>query len=349
MTEVNLNNAGEEPISENHSWEEPVSFETFERKPFPIGNLPNILAAMSEAVSDVTQTSVDAAGVASLAMISTATARKFYVRLTEGNGWVEQNNLYIVIAMPPGERKSAVFSFLAKPILAYERELQSQMYDKVNDDEKPPRLRRLVADDVTPQALAELLEDNDERMAILSTEPSLFDLLSYKQYGKPVNLDVHLKSFTWDRITIDRKKDLPIILEHPCLTMCLFAQPSALQGLPERLIGRGFLGRFLYSLPPTRRGVRDITLKSIPSALYNNYRDLVYRLLEFDPRRPLPLTLSKEALGIFQKYRKDFEPRLKEGGDLSHNFLCSWTERFPGQLLRIASTFHMVLEANKGP
>jgi hypothetical protein len=323
-------------MADDVKWDEPVPFNTFERKEFPIEHLPGLLADIANSVADVTQTPVDAAGLASLAMISTAAARKFYIPVTEGDGWKEQNNLYMVIAMPPGERKSAVFSLLAKPILAYEKELQKE------------RLQRLVADDATPQALAELLEENNERIAILSTEPGLFDMLSFRQYGKPVNLDVHLKGFTWDRITIDRKRDEPIILEQPCLTMCLFAQPSALNGLPERLTGRGLLGRFLYALPSSRRGDRDITLKSVPSELSAQYAELLNRLLKINPSEPIPITLSKETFDSFQKFRSEFEPKLKEGGELSHDFLSSWTERLPGQLLRIAITFHIVLEAQQG-
>lgn len=323
-------------MTDSNQWDEPVSFDTFDREAFPIEHLPSILREIANSVSDVTQTPVDAAGLASLAMISAAAARKFYIPLADGAGWKEQNNLYMVIAMPPGERKSAVFSLLAKPILDYEKELQKD------------RLQRLVADDATPQALAELLDANNERMAVLSTEPGLFDMLSYKQYGKPVNLDVHLKGFTWDRLTIDRKRDVPIILEQPCLTMCLFAQPSALNGLPERLVGRGLLGRFLYALPPSRRGHRSIDIKSVPSELYAQYAELLNRLLKFDPSEPIPITLSKEASDSFREYRSGFEPNLQEGGELSHDFLSSWTERLPGQLLRIAVTFHTVLETQQG-
>lgn len=339
----------EQEQEQTSSWEEPVSFDTFIKPPFPIDKLPTILSAMASSVSDVTQTSIDAAGVAILAMVSTAIMKKCYIRLTAGEGgWEEKNNLYTVIVMPPAERKSAIFNHLVKPIMAYERAIQHEQYAPSEGRSQPQRYRRLMTDDATPQALAELLEDNNERMSILTTEPGLFDMLSNKHHGKPMNLDVHLKSFTGDRIIIDRKNGHPIIIEEPSLTICMFAQPDALQGLPKRLTGRGLLGRFLYSIPEPRRGQRDITLKSVPKELSEHYINTIRRLLEFNPHSSIPLTLSTEAFEVFQKYRSKFEPKLGEGGDLSYEFLSSWTERLPGQLLRIAALFHMVVEAEKG-
>jgi len=331
-------------------WDEPVSFETFDRPQFPIHAMPSVLKDMVNSVTDVTQTAIDASGVAILSMVSAAVARKFEVHLTDGDGWVEQNNLYTVIALPSGERKSAVFSHLIKPITAYERELQNRMMEEdIGPTNAPRRLARFLADDVTPQRLAELLAENHERMAVMSTEGGLFESLSHRHYGKPMNLDVYLKGFTWDPLDIDRKRSSPITLRKPALTMCIFVQPSLLQGLAARLTGRGLMGRFLFTVPETTRGRREIDLKTIATDVSQAYKTVITRLMEFDPMEPVKFELTQGAMDFFQEFRREFEPRLEGGGELSHEFLRTWTERLPGQILRIASLFHVANQAANGP
>ncbi|MFD0957965.1 YfjI family protein [Paenibacillus chungangensis] len=325
-----------------HNWEDPVLFESFRTPAFPIESLPPILSEMAVSVSDVTQTPIDASAVALLPMISTAVAKKFIVKLTQhGEGWTEKNNIYVCIALPSGERKSAIFSHLIKPIIHYERRLQAQMFTDSN--EFIDRSQRLVADDATPAVLAELLEQNNARIALLSTEGGVFDMLASRHYGKLQNLDAYLKGFSGDRITIDRKKAGSIIINDPTVTIGVFVQPAMLNSIPERLIGRGLMGRFLYTMPSSNMGERDIELKSMPPEVTSRYYDLLTGLLRFNPQRPIPLLLSPEALELFQNFRKGYEPQLGRGGELSHEFLRAWCERLPGQLLRIAAAYHAVI------
>lgn len=329
----------------NSNWDNPVPFDSFIRPPFPIQSLTPILSEMATVVADVTQTAVDASAMAILSMVSTAVSKKFIIRLTpNGDGWTEKNNLYTCIAMPSGERKSAIFSLLVKPILDYERRLQTQM--ATEEEVSTDRSHRLVADDVTPLVLAELLEQNNERIALLSTEGGIFDMLSSRHYGKIPNLDVFLKGFSGDRLTIDRKNAPSIIMNDPTITICLFVQPSILNALPERLSGRGLMGRFLYTLPETNLGGRDMNLKSVPPELSKRYHELIYRLIRFSPGYSVPLVLSPEALEVFQIYRAELELKLVRGGELSDDFLTPWAVRLPGQLLRIAAACHAVLQAS---
>lgn len=58
-------------LSKETKWAgSPVQFEFFEHVEFPVDALPETLARMTDQVSDVTQTSVDAAGAVILSMIS---------------------------------------------------------------------------------------------------------------------------------------------------------------------------------------------------------------------------------------------------------------------------------------
>jgi replicative DNA helicase len=95
------------------------------RLPFPSRALPGALRAFVEAESTFSETPPDLAGVLALAACSAAIAGK--VRLRVRGDHVEPLNLMFVVAMPPGERKSAVFASAFAPIEAYEKALAESM------------------------------------------------------------------------------------------------------------------------------------------------------------------------------------------------------------------------------
>ena len=106
---------------------------------------------------------------------------------------------------------------------------------------------RLLADDVTPEAMTSLLADNGGRMAIVSSEGGLFEILS-GMYSTKVNIDSFLKAYSGDYIQIDRKGRPSESIDHPALTILLFIQFVVLNAIMENdtFKGRGLLARFLY-------------------------------------------------------------------------------------------------------
>ena len=87
---------------------------------FPTEALPSWLRAYVEALAAATQTPADMAATLALAVVATTCQRR--TRVCVRPGWVEPTNLYTLVAMPPANRKSAVFAALVKPIDDYERE-----------------------------------------------------------------------------------------------------------------------------------------------------------------------------------------------------------------------------------
>jgi hypothetical protein len=197
---------------------------------------------------------------------------------------------------------------------------------------------RYITDDVTSEKLVGLMKENNERMAILSSEGGLFETLSGRYHNIP-NLDVFLKGYTWDYLVVDRMHRSET-LQAPALTIGLFVQPTVLQGLPARLVDRGLLGRFLYVNPESLRGRRNVVPKKVNSDIATHYFDNVQLLLSFETKEPITLSLDDQAEEIFLDYIQRFEYRLK--GDLNQESMKSWTERLPGHLLRIASLIHIV-------
>ncbi|MEV6630072.1 DUF3987 domain-containing protein [Actinoplanes sp. NPDC051470] len=89
--------------------------------PFPAELLPGWLAEQVFAVAEFTQTPVDLAGSIALACLSTAAGGRAEVEVR--GSWREPTNLYTVVVLPPGSRKSAVFAAMVAPILAAEKTL----------------------------------------------------------------------------------------------------------------------------------------------------------------------------------------------------------------------------------
>ncbi|WP_250548637.1 YfjI family protein [Pseudonocardia sp. H11422] len=76
------------------------------------------------AVAEFTQTPLDLPGCLALAALSTAAGGRAEIEVRPG--WREPLNLYTVVAMPPGSRKSAVFAAMTAPLLEAERQLVEQ-------------------------------------------------------------------------------------------------------------------------------------------------------------------------------------------------------------------------------
>ncbi len=87
---------------------------------FPLEALPGWCAAYAAALAEATQTPADLAGMIVLASLATCAGGR--VRVEVRQGWEEPLNLYVLVALPPGERKSAVFEAATAPLSDFEEE-----------------------------------------------------------------------------------------------------------------------------------------------------------------------------------------------------------------------------------
>jgi replicative DNA helicase len=101
--------------------------------PFPVDALPTWVADMVLAVAEFTQTPLDLPGCLALAALSSATGGRAEVEVRPG--WREPLNLYTVVAMPPGSRKSAVFAAMTAPLLEAERHLVEHARPRIAEAE----------------------------------------------------------------------------------------------------------------------------------------------------------------------------------------------------------------------
>lgn len=111
---------------------------------FPVDVLPGWLADMVHAVTEFHQTPPDLAGSIALAVLSAAAGGRVSVEVRPG--WVEPVNLFVVVALPPGSRKSPVFKTLSAPLLRAERVLCQQTWPLIEQAEIELRIARTTSE-----------------------------------------------------------------------------------------------------------------------------------------------------------------------------------------------------------
>lgn len=354
------------------AWDSPIPFDEYELPAFPIDALPEIIRGYVIAVSESTQTSVDLAAVQAIGIVALCGQGKYIIR--GSTDWSEPLNVYLVIILPPAERKSSVVALMVFPVEEYEKEtnadlsakiIESQMRldalekekralidkvskGKVTEEElhnkaaeiaryKPVKPLRLFVDDVTSEKLASVLAENNGRAAIVSAEGGIFDIIS-GLYSKNVNIDVFLKGHSGDTIRVDRIGRESESIIHPALTMLLTVQPEVLNGLMSNntFRGRGLTARFLYSMPKSAIGTRAFHATPIPEKAKQGYTSLIKSLLTEDASNE-PIELSNGASEILEMLFYEVEGRLRN--DLSD--ISDWAGKFVGAVLRIAGILHL--------
>lgn len=212
-----------------------------------------------------------------------------------------------------------------------------------------PSIPRLLVDDVTPERCAGLMDENEERIAILSAEGGLFETLAGRYSNGVPNFDLFLKGYSRDPVRVDRKNGPPIHMSAPEIVFCLSPQPEVVQSLADKpgFRGRGLLSRFLYILSHSRVGNRDVNPPSISQHVLDGYRERVLSILEipsaqnlFGESVPYQLKLSSEAFRIWLEFAQNVEHDLKDGGFFQH--LKDWAGKLPGNVARVAGILHVI-------
>lgn len=222
----------------------------------------------------------------------------------------------------------------------YQAELESAI-EELHVHVVPPT-PKLIVDDVTPEKLSNLLCEQNGKIAVMAAEGDLFEIFTgrYSQ-GQP-NIGVLLKAHSGDDLRVDRLGRPSEIVKKPALTIGLAVQPEVLRGLMGKpgLHGKGLLARFLYSLPPSNIGYRDINAPGIPPDLRQEYSQAVNRLLRVPTTGPIDILISRQAGAVFNRFRADVEGKLATFGELGA--IQDWAGKLAGAVLRIAGNLHLV-------
>ena len=356
-------------------WEKPITFDDVELPIFPIDTLPEVLRDYCLAVAEACQVPVDMPAMSALGILATALQTKFQIKAN--SDWSEPLNLFLMFVANPSDMKSPTMKKFTNAIISFEAHFNKENRDKINNsrDERERLEKRLaaakskkdsmqseveqarkeltahedfpplqlMADDTTVESLSKLMQENNGRMAVISSEAGIFAALKGRYTeGGGVHIDIFLKSYNGltDFIRINRISREPVDIPNPALTVLLAAQPQILRELMGETAfrGRGFHGRFLYSYPKSKVGSRKVDgIKPISEQLKTEYASFIHSLLEIDNKEAVVLTLSNEASRLLVQFRQWIEPQLIE----ELEFISDWAGKLHGQILRIAGLLHV--------
>lgn len=141
-------------------WPDPVPLRSAPPPPtFPVEALPDWLRDFVTAEAHATQTPEELAGLLALATLAAAVQERVDVEIRPG--WCEGTNLYVVVAMESGSRKSAVFGDMTRPTMQVETALQNETRPAIGAalekrkalEQAAERARREAAKEEDPNAV----------------------------------------------------------------------------------------------------------------------------------------------------------------------------------------------------
>lgn len=390
-------NSANTPDSGKVVAEKPLLFDDHTAPDIPPSLLPSWLGDMATAVARSTQTPTAMAVLLALSTVATVIAKRFDVAPHgEGyfeplNIWTvtalppgsRKTAVVSAITKPliewekiEGERLAPEIKRIAAKRHALERRKEKLTKEAANadssekmqevlkkielvDDEIPEELHapRLWTGDTTPERLQSLLADHGERMAVLSDEGGIFEVMAGLYSGGVANLDIFLQGHAGHAVRVDRQ-GRSTHLDSPALSFGLAVQPDVLSELAsggkKRFRGNGTLARFLFAIPQSNIGSRDVrAVNQIPENIASRYRDGLFDLLSIPPLTEggkevsRQLSLTPEALELWHRFAEMVERRQGQDGDLET--IQDWSAKLPGVVLRIAGGFHLVEHGSNPP
>jgi hypothetical protein len=353
----------------------------------PDGLLPGWLGMMAEKIALATETPLELSSLLCLSAVSTAAQGKFSVRPEGGyfepvNIWTapamksgqRKTAVHKLATKPLLDWERAKCKEVAQQIKAVESQIKtlqarvSKLRNRCASEEDPDKQQslqeeidqieasipvlpvspRLFTQDVTPEHLGTMMVDQNEKMAVLSDEGGIFDILAGRYSSGIPNLDLFLQAHSGAPVRVDRGSRPSVVLDHPLLTMGLSPQPDVLRALSTKpgFRGRGLLARFLYALPESKMGYRDLEPRYVPGHIVDRYAEGIGALLDtqlrYDNQKqewfPHVLMFEDDAYGIWKDHQRRVEVQLREFGRFAA--MTDWAGKLPGAVARLAGLMH---------
>ena len=124
-----------------NDWPQLVPLDDPELPSLDLSDMPTWAGDYAKALSANTETPPELAAGMILAACATAAARRITVQIQDG--YIEPCNLWIVAALPPGNRKSSVQSKSTAPLMGWQEE---------QSDALKPEIKRIETEHLNAQA-----------------------------------------------------------------------------------------------------------------------------------------------------------------------------------------------------
>ena len=204
--------------------------------------------------------------------------------------------------------------------------------------------RRIVVDDITPESLVHQLEENGT-LLMISDEAGMLGNFSGRYSNNVPNLDLLLKSWNGETYISDRATRASIVLKKPYMSICLACQPYVFDSMINNSAFRGssLIARFVYCFPVSNIGTRRYDTSPVPEDVAENYKKLIYKLLDkkftYHDEKELYLHFDGKAYNEFVQYYNNYiEPQLVT--DMA--FCKDWGGKYHGLILRLCGIIHCI-------
>ena len=362
--------------------------------PFPVDQLPEPIADMVNALAEATQTDPAMAATSALSTISAATGGHAEIEVRHGwreplnlftatiaNPGERKSPVQTrmvrpiqdveaqlagegVVARIEAEARKQVAKNAARRAMQTAATAEGDERDQAMtaaieagalvDSIVIPPVPRILADDITPEATAEVLAEQNGRLAIISAEGGILDIIAGRYSpGSAPNMDVYLKGHCGDPLRVDRKSHAPQRVRRPALTLGLMIQPLVLINIAAnaQFRGRGFLARILYAYPVSKVGHRKIATAPVTFDIADRYEKTVAELASGMAGwlgDPAVLVLTEAAHEAMVMIETAIEPTLAGDGELAA--LADWGAKYAGVIARIAGMLHLTeFGSERGP
>lgn len=365
-------------------WPDPILPGMVKTPEIPAKILPSWLGAMCGAVADSTQTPPALAVMVGLAVLAAVLQRRYEVApfaddyteplalwtLTALPSGARKSAVFSAMTAPllrweklEYDRGRAERARVASARKVAEKRIERLQLEaaKAKDDHErearradiqhevetmPAELRapRLFTEDVTAERLQALIAEHGERMALLSDEAGIFQVMAGMYNGGSANLDAFLKGHAGTAMRVDRA-GREAHVDKPALSFGLALQPGVLSEVAasRRFRDSGLLARFLFAMPASNVGKRDVRRRvAVPHQVRDDYEAALFRLLEDVPTvpgKPRVLPMTEPALDLWADFAQEIEDNQGEGGRLES--ISDWTSKLPGAVARIAALMEL--------
>ena len=226
-----------------------------------------------------------------------------------------------------------------------EREaIRAEIEREETDMPEEIRAPRLLTGDTTAERLQAMLVEYGERMAVHSDEAGIFLIMAGIYNGGAANIDVFLQGHAGTSLRVDRAGRSAHV-DRPSLAFLLLIQPDVMAEVASsrRFRASGLLARFLYAVPVSNVGQRDVRHHvPIPADIAAEYERRLFDLLEGvggPVQAPKVLPLSDAARECWLDLAEEIEREQGEGGKFES--ITDWTSKLPGAVARIAALLEL--------
>ncbi len=277
-------------------------------------------------------------------LVAASTAIGKTVKIKVKNGWYEQAVLYMILSGRSGMNKSHPLEFALRPILKYD-EIQKKEYDLAMEqyeqmveltakernelgytDLKPPVLRQIMVNDITPEALQMVHSQNPRGLGLFKDE-ILGWINSFDRYSNSGELQMWLSMWSGTNIRTNRSGRRPIYLSQPFVSVYGTIQNAKLTELAKPSISStGFTDRILF------------TFSEMQEKPYMNTQDLSQNYIDYYDKlinKLLQIPLETDEKGQIQSKILNFSGKSKDmllewnryNTDMTNKNFTSETER----------------------